>query len=74
MLMGVLTLQSCTSYRLKIITSGEQKYYFPQKRTLFEWEDFDREMFVDVNSAELFIYKQMYGEDVPIVQYKKIKP
>jgi hypothetical protein len=41
MMMGVLLLQSCVSYRIKVVEhkSGVQ-YYFPQKRILLgEWVD-----------------------------------
>jgi hypothetical protein len=40
-LMGVLVLESCTSYRVRVVThpTGES-YYFPQKREgVRGWED-----------------------------------
>jgi len=39
MLMGVLSLQSCVRYRIKVIEHGSMKYYEPQKRTFFSWEE-----------------------------------
>lgn len=39
--MGVLLLQSCVSYRIKVVEHKPNvKYYFPQKRVLLgEWDD-----------------------------------
>lgn len=37
MLMGVLT--SCTSYRIRVTQHGSMKYYTPEKRVLFTWEE-----------------------------------
>jgi hypothetical protein len=40
MLMGVLALASCTSYRIKVVSHPNgTTYYFPEKRFLVsEWE------------------------------------
>ena len=40
MLMGVSALQSCTTYRIKVVSHPDgATYYFPQKRFLVsEWE------------------------------------
>ena len=37
MLMGVLS--SCTSYRIRVIQHGSMKYYVPEKRILYTWEE-----------------------------------
>ena len=39
MVMGVLSLQSCTSYRIKVVEFGSIIYCTPEKRTLFSWEE-----------------------------------
>ena len=41
MTMGVLLLQNCTAYRIKVAHHGEHfKYYFPQKRNILgEWSN-----------------------------------
>ena len=41
MLLGVLALQSCTSYRVKVVEhDGGVKYYFPQKKIFVgDWND-----------------------------------
>ena len=39
MLTGVFTLQSCIKYRIKEVEHGSMKYYSPEKRVLFTWED-----------------------------------
>ena len=38
--MGVLVLQSCTSYRIKVVEHPDgTTYYFPEKRFfVYEWE------------------------------------
>jgi hypothetical protein len=43
MVMGVSLLQSCVSYRVKVVEHKPNvKYYFPQKRVLLgEWIDVD---------------------------------
>ncbi len=43
-LLGVIGLESCTSYRIKEVTllNGDT-FYFPQKRKGLEWEDISRE-------------------------------
>jgi hypothetical protein len=40
-LLGVMTLQSCTSYRVKVVEhSNDVKYYFPQKKIFIgDWDD-----------------------------------
>ncbi len=37
--MGVLSLQSCTVYRIRVVEHGSMKYYSPEKRVLFTWEE-----------------------------------
>lgn len=37
--MGVLTLQSCVKYRIRVIEHGPMKYYTPEKRVLLTWEE-----------------------------------
>lgn len=41
MLLGVITLQSCTSYRIKAVKHDQGAvYYFPQKRIFVgDWND-----------------------------------
>jgi len=39
MLMGVLTLQSCVKYRIRVVEHGSMKYYSPEKRVLLTWEE-----------------------------------
>lgn len=58
MVMGVLSLQSCTSYRIRVIEHGSMKYYRPQKRILYSWEDMEPFYSNDLNSA-----KQKIDED-----------
>ncbi len=76
-LMGVLVLQSCTSYRIKVTHHDKGvTYYFPQKRsfeTLFEWRDvYNREGSYTLEWARKEIeadrYKQTKG-----IEYIKVK-
>lgn len=52
MLMGVFTLQSCVRYRIKVVDHGSMKYYHPQKRILFSWEDMNSFYGHDLKSAK----------------------
>lgn len=52
MLMGVFTLQSCVRYRIKVVDNGSMKYYHPQKRILFSWEDMNSFYGHDLNSSK----------------------
>ncbi len=41
-LMGVLMLQSCTAYRIKVITDNDVKYFVPEKRNVLGgWNEMD---------------------------------
>lgn len=70
-IMGVLLLQSCSSYRVKVITSGNNQYYFPQKRILYEWEDIPYEMFVDLESAMNYIDHKIKFDKLATTEYIK---
>lgn len=53
MLMGVLTFQSCTSYRIKVVThENNEKYYFPEQKKLLSWEEISGQCGATLNSAE----------------------
>ena len=52
MLMGVLTLHSCVKYRIGVIEHGSIKYYSPEKRVLFTWEDMSPFGGNDLSSAK----------------------
>jgi len=58
MLMGVLSLQSCTVYRIRVVEHGSMKYYRPEKRILLSWEELTPFYGNDLNSA-----KQRIDED-----------
>lgn len=50
--MGVLILQSCTIYRIRVIDHGSMKYYAPEKRVLFSWEELHSYYGNDLKSAK----------------------
>ncbi len=52
MAVGVLSLQSCTSYRIRVIKHGSMKYYRPEKRILFSWEEMKPFYGNDLKSAK----------------------
>jgi hypothetical protein len=52
MLMGVFTLQSCIKYRIKVIEHGSMKYYTPEKRTFFSWEEMPPNVIYDLTTAK----------------------
>jgi hypothetical protein len=52
MLMGVFTLQSCVKYRIKVIEHGSMKYYEPEKRRFFSWEQMPPNIIYNLTMAE----------------------
>lgn len=70
MVMGVSLLQSCVSYRVKVVEHKPNvKYYFPQKRVLLgDWND------MDIRNSGSYTYewaKEVINEDKNI---KNVKP
>jgi len=50
MSMGVFT--SCTSYRIRVVEHGSMKYYTPEKRILYTWEELKPFYGNDLESAK----------------------
>lgn len=50
-LMGALTLHSCTRYRVAVYTMSDQLIYYPEKKTILKWDEINRTVETDFNGA-----------------------
>ncbi len=73
-LLGVIGLGSCTSYRIKEVTllNGDT-YYFPQKRGGLEWKDISRDGSYTKDWAYKAVEEDKNNKTPPKIKYIIIK-
>ena len=69
--MGVLTIQSCTQYRVMVYHHPTYKVYIPQEKKLFEWSEIKHTGIDSLSAFETI--EGLRNNKKPLVTYITIK-